>query len=320
MGGTTNHLEGVFENGPALTKVQFDELYDRLKTWSDYSSTTLERGALNHITPAIVQAAASNVQTGEIIPLALPWNTVSGPDNAKPAAHYMVSLAEFEAPEPTSNRDYIAVDYHGKAVSHMDAPTHIVYRGQIFGGKKSAEQVNTEGSNWASIDKTGPVVTRGVLLDAALLRAMDWLEPGTAIHASDVLAMEEKFGFKLQQGDCVLLRSGHFARRAKLGVWNPDNFSAGFHVDVMELFKERKVGVIGADGDSDVRPSPVTGVDSPIHVLALTCMGIPLLDNLQLEEIAKACAREKRWTFQIILAPLNIPRGTGSPLNPIAVL
>ena len=78
--------------------------------------------------------------------------------------------------------------------------------------------------------------------------------------------MEEKFGFTLSQGDCVLLRSGHFARRAELGVWDPSNFSAGFHVDVMELFKERKVSVIGADGDSDVRPSPVEGVHSPIHV------------------------------------------------------
>jgi kynurenine formamidase len=87
----------------------------------------------------------------------------------------------------------------------------------------------------------------------------------------------------------------------------------------MELFKERKISVIGADGDSDVRPSPVEGVGSPIHVLALPALGIPLLDNLQLEKLAETCSSLNRWTFQIILAPLNIPGGTGSPLDPVAV-
>ena len=87
----------------------------------------------------------------------------------------------------------------------------------------------------------------------------------------------------------------------------------------MDSNKERKVSVIGADGDSDVRPSPVEGVESPIHALALPGMGIPLLDNLQLEALSKMCLEQKRWVFQIILAPLNIPRGTGSPLNPVAV-
>lgn len=308
-----------FDNGPALTAKEFETLFDELKTWSDYAPQTLERGALNHITAEVVKNAASLVTKGHIVHMALPWNTVSGPDNAKPATHYMVSLAEFENPEPTSNRDFIGVDYHGKAVSHMDAPTHIVYRGDIFGGKKSSEFVTTQGSHWASIDKLGPVVTRGVLLDAALLRGLNYLEPGTAIRADDIIAMEENFGFTISKGDCVLLRSGHFARREAVGVWNPDNLSAGFHVDVMKLFKERKVSVIGADGDSDVRPSPVTGVESPFHALALPGMGIPLLDNLHLEELAKVCASEKRWIFQIILAPLNIPRGTGSPLNPVAV-
>ena len=310
----------TFDNGPLLTFKEFDRLYDSLKTWDEYSPETIERGALNFITSDVVLKATQSVKSGRIVHMGLPWNTISGPDNAKPATHYMVSLSQFEEPEPTSNRDFIGVDYHGKAVSHMDAPTHIVYRGELFGGKKSEEFVTTEGSHWASIEKLGPVVTRGVLLDAARLKGKEWLEPGTAVRAADILAMEEKFGFTIGQGDCILLRSGHFARRTSVGVWNPDNLSAGFHVDVMQLFKDRKVSVIGADGDSDVRPSPVTGVESPIHALALPGMGIPLLDNLDLEALGSACAEEKRWTFQIALAPLNIPRGTGSPLNPIAIL
>jgi kynurenine formamidase len=197
--------------------------------------------------------------------------------------------------------------------------THIAFNDQLFGGKSSSASVNASGSSWGTVDKLGPIVTRGVILDAARFAGLDWIEPGTAVHAEDILAYEKKFGFTIGSGDCVLLRSGHFARRAKLGVWDPSDFSAGFHVDVMKLLKDRKVSVIGADGDSDVRPSPVEGVGSPIHVLALPGLGIPLLDNLQLEAVAAKCAELKRWTFNIVISPLNIPRGTGSPINPIAI-
>jgi hypothetical protein len=49
-------------------------------------------------------------------------------------------------------------------------------------------------------------------------------------------------------------------------------------------------------------------------------MGMPLLDNLDLEPLAAACAAAGRYEFLLIVAPLVIPHGTGSPVNPIAVL
>jgi kynurenine formamidase len=78
--------------------------------------------------------------------------------------------------------------------------------------------------------------------------------------------------------------------------------------------------MLGSDGDSDSRPSQVDGVASPIHALALAAMGLPLIDNASLEEIAHACAAHARWEFLFCLAPLRIPGGTGSPVNPLAVL
>lgn len=313
-------MSETINNGPAVSYNDFLSLFESIKSWNDYSPSSLERGALNFITPEIVKSAAQLVETGEIITMGLPWNTVSGPDNHKPALHYMTELSvDTPSEAPNCNKDFIGVDYHGKAVSHLDAMTHISFNDFLFGGKSSVASVNATGSSWSTVDKLGPIATRGVLLDAARFLDLEWIEPGTAVHAEDVLAYEKKFGFTIGQGDCVLLRSGHFARREKLGVWDPSDFSAGFHVDVMELFKSRKVSVIGADGDSDVRPSPVAGVGSPIHVLALPGLGIPLLDNLQLEATASKCAQLKRWTFNIVISPLNIPRGTGSPINPIAI-
>lgn len=309
----------AFDNGPSVTFEEFTSLFDRLKTWSDCDEALLERGALRYITPEVTRDAGSLVTTGEIAQMALAWNTVTDLDNTKPALHYMSELGEPGPLQPTCNKDFIGIDFHGKAASHLDAITHIAFNDQLFGGVSSKASVDATGSSWGTVDKIGPIVTRGVLLDIARHKNVEWLEPGTAVRASDVLAMEERFGFKLQSGDCVLLRNGHFARKRKLGTWDPTNLSAGFHVDVMELMRDREVSVIGADGDSDVRPSPVEGVDSPIHVLALPGLGIPLLDNLDLEPVAQQCASHNRWTFQIIVAPLNIPRGTGSPVNPVAV-
>ena len=270
-----------FDNGPKLSFAEFEQLFEKIKSWSSYDAKDLERGALNFITKESVKAAAAEVQTGEVVRMSLPWNTIASVDNTKPALHYMSEQGDVELPEPTTNKDFIGVDFHGKAVSHFDAFTHIAYKNQLFGGK---------------------------------------IEPGTAVRTADILAAEKKFGFTLRHGDAVLLRSGHFKRREDVGIWDPHNLSAGFHCEVMELFKERKISVIGADGDSDVRPSPVDGVGSPIHVLALPGLGIPLLDNLYLENIGDVCARNNRWTFLLTLAPLNIPRGTGSPLDPVAVL
>ena len=78
--------------------------------------------------------------------------------------------------------------------------------------------------------------------------------------------------------------------------------------------------MLGSDGNSDTAPSTTDGVAFPIHVLALNAMGVHLLDYLQLEELAAACASEGRWEFLFAGAPLRIVGGTGSPLNPLAIL
>jgi kynurenine formamidase len=186
---------------------------------------------------------------------------------------------------------------------------------------RSTEAFSALGSRWADVTSlANGIVVRGVLVDMARVRGVDWLEPGTPVGPDDLLEAEQTLGFELAPGDALLLRSGHVARRARLGPWDSGLLSAGLHVDAMPLIAERGVVVLGGDGDSDVRPSPVPGVHSPIHALALTALGITLLDNLDLEGLSEACARHGRYEFLLMVAPLVVPRGTGSPVNPVAVL
>ncbi len=48
-------------------------------------------------------------------------------------------------------------------------------------------------------------------------------------------------------------------------------------------------------------------------------MGLWLMDNMQLEDVAEAANRYGRHEFQFVLSPLRIIGGTGSPANPLAI-
>jgi hypothetical protein len=57
----------------------------------------------------------------------------------------------------------------------------------------------------------------------------------------------------------------------------------------------------------------------PFHIGALVGQGLWLIDNMNLEDIARACAERNRWEFMLTLAPLRLRNVTGSPVNPIAL-
>lgn len=314
-------LSADIGNGPAVSRREFDALFEAVRTWGQWAPA--DRGAWNRVTADHVRRATAAVRSGTVVPTALPWNTRPGPDNRKPALHHMTDLGDVEAPEapePRTHKDFIAADYHGKGVTHLDALCHIAYRGQLYDGRTANEAVDSAGARFGAVSTLGPLVTKGVLLDLPAVLGIRWLEPGRAVHAKDIVAAEKALGVTIGEGDAVLLRSGHVRRRAELGAWDPDTASAGFHVDAVPLLAERGIALLGGDGDSDVRPSPVDGVHSPVHALAITAMGVPLLDNLDLEALSAATAEAGRHEFMFVVAPLNVPGGTGSPVTPVAVL
>ncbi len=77
--------------------------------------------------------------------------------------------------------------------------------------------------------------------------------------------------------------------------------------------------MIGSDGVSDVMPSGVAGRANPLHELVLVGLGMPILDNLDLDALAKVALEQRRSSFLYVGAPLRVVGGTGSPLNPLAV-
>jgi kynurenine formamidase len=251
------------------------------------------------------------VKNGVTVSLAHNVLTEKAEDNANPFEHTM--LRGF-------SMDRYAVSYHGYAHSHIDALCHILYKDQTYNGYARAE-VNTEkGCTKLGIDnlKNG-IVTRGILIDIPRLRGVEYLEPGTALYVEDLEAWEKKAGVKISSGDAILVRTGRWARRAKLGPWNVGQGAAGLHASVAPWVKERGVAFVGGDAAQDVVPSQVEGLALPVHTLFITAMGINLLDNQDLEALGETAARLNRWEFMLTIAPVPVTGGTGFPLNAIAM-
>jgi kynurenine formamidase len=231
-------------------------------------------------------------------------------DNPSPFEHTM---------NPGLFMDTYKVSYHGYAHSHIDALCHILYKDLTYNGYPRAE-VNTEkGCTKLGIDnlKNG-VVTRGILIDIPRLKNVPYLEPGTAIYAEDLEAWEKKAGVKVSSGDAVLVRTGRWARREKLGPWNVAQSAAGVHASVAPWFKARGVAFAGSDAALDVTPSLVEGTNLPVHTLFINAMGIHLLDNQDLEALSATTAKLNRWEFMLTIAPVPVTGGTGFPLNALA--
>ena len=88
--------------------------------------------------------------------------------------------------------------------------------------------------------------------------------------------------------------------------------------EMLSWLKERGAAILGSDAASDVFPSGVEGETHPVHVLVLVALGMPIFDNMDFEDLAAEAARQNRWEFLVTAAPIRVPGGTGSPLNPIA--
>jgi kynurenine formamidase len=120
-------------------------------------------------------------------------------------------------------------------------------------------------------------------------------------------------------GDLLFVRVGHRLRRDELGPWDAARSRAGLQPQAVEYLAEREVAALGSDSNSDPAPSGVDGVAFPVHVLAINALGMHLVDYLQFEDLVPACEAAGRWSFLCVIAPLRLPGGTGSPVNPVAI-
>ena len=169
-----------------------------------------------------------------------------------------------------------------------------------------------------NIDKAqNGVVTRGVLLDITAVKGKEWLEAGETVSIDDLEAAEKAQGVRLEEGDALCLRLGWYKRRNELGA--PASGRPGLHAETLPWLYERGISILAADASQDAEPSGYPVIGLPIHRVGIVAMGLWLIDNCNLEELAATCQRLTRYEFQFVLSPLRMQGGTGSPANPLAI-
>src|SRR5712692_251839 len=301
------------------TEAEFQQAMKDLSNWGRWGQDDV-LGAANLITPAKRRQAAALVKEGITVSLEHPIFQEEVIDGR---GH----LERTVTVRPTGSSDVYAFSgtYHGSTISHLDAINcHMVHDGKGYNGR-SWEDVQAAGGcpKGDIMALKDGIFTRAVLFDATLLpgkAGQGWIEPGTAIHYQDLEALEKIEKVKVSDGDVILLHTGRWKRRAALGPWKTSEGVAGYHADVAFFLKERGVSFIGADEFNDVSPTTLPqSVGLPVHKLAIVALGVDIFDNLDLERVSETAKRLNRYEFLFSAAPLQVEKGTGSPLNPIAI-
>jgi kynurenine formamidase len=300
---------------PLVTKAEYERWQVELSNWGRWGKDD-ELGTLNLITPAKRKQAVSLVKDGVSISLASNESNEKEPDNPCPIEWSMITATQSTA------MDRVAFPcIHGAGHTHLDSFAHIFFDGKMWNGYSVGGLVTMErgaAKNSILTMKDG-IVTRGVLYDIARLKGLPYLEPGTRIFPEDLEAWEKKTGVKAMAGDALLLRWGRWTRRAKLGPWPINDAMAGFDNSIIPWLKKRDIAILGWE-TPDYAPHPPGDLPpSAVHNFALTILGIHLLDRADFDKLGEAAAARNRWEFMLTIAPLPIPRGTGSPVNPIAM-
>lgn len=300
---------------PLVSQEQFDRWLVELSNWGRWGPDD-ELGAFNLITPARRAAAAGLVSEGFTVSLASNAQDHESVDVPCPVEWSMVRATR------TGASDRIAYPcIHGPGTTHLDAFAHVFFDGRMWNGYDVDGLVTMEGGaakNSILTMKDG-IVTRGVLYDIPRLKGVPWLEPGTRITVEDLEAWEERAGVRAGPGDAFLVRWGRWARQDALGPFDTGLEAAGLDNNVIPWLKERDVAVAGWETPG-YAPQPEGDLPrTALHNFALTILGIQILDRADFQALAAAAAERNRWEFLVTIAPLPIPNGTGSPVNPIAM-
>ncbi|MDA2815149.1 cyclase family protein [Nocardiopsis sp. RSe5-2] len=294
-------------------------------------------GALNLITPGAVMRGLAAAREGRVLSLAQPIEgaTASGRPARVPhmagrplPQHYMAVDGGDQAagaPSLPGGRrvadDALVLSPHG-TTTHMDALCHMWAGERMYNGHP-AGRVGSRGASRLGVEHAAArgVLTRGVLFDAARHRGAARLGPDDRVGAADLEAMP---GARLlAPGDAAVVRTGWpLAWEEDPGLYR--GAQPGLDGSAVRWLAARDAAVVvcdntgvqalGADG------GPVDAPEDDAHLVLLWRHGVPLVEMARLEGLGSELAGAGRADFLLVVAPLPVGGGTGSPVNPLAVL
>ena len=288
-----------------------DVQHPGLSNWGRWGEND-QRGSLNLITPDIVRLAAGLVSTGKVYSLSMPLETEGPQWPARHKTWKVTSHRSVGTAKPGAADDIVTM--HSHSGTHIDALSHYFYDSHLYNGYKTLDHVASQGITRNSIDNVPALVGRGVLLDIAAWKGVDNLPIGTAVTAADLDACAAAQGVEIRSGDILLVRTG-WIRMFEQDRTVYDSGEPGIDASTLPWLQAHDIVAVGADNAAvEVFPEyPPTKL--PVHESAIRDLGIYLMENFNLE----ALSADKVYECLLVIAPLQLTGGAGSPINPIAI-
>jgi kynurenine formamidase len=201
-----------------------------------------------------------------------------------------------------------AITMYTHVGTHVCSLNHLGHDGRFWNGW--TEESHLGSRSWRVGGNYPPIVARGVLLDVAGTKATDCLPDSYRIDQSDLI---EAGGSRIERGDLVLVRTGRMSR------WgDPEAFMStppGLGLEAAHwLAEEAQAMCVGVDAGGEALPPEEEGSFLPVHSYLLADAGMPIFENLWLEDLAASEITE----FAFVALPLKLLGSTGLPVRPVA--
>ena len=302
-----------------LTEEELRVYYFEDNNWGRWGSDD-QVGAVNLITAEKRIAATRLVRSGRLVSLSREFPKTSALNNPWPAQHFV----RWPEPEEGSyTQDYIGILFHGAAATHLDALCHEWGPKGMWNGRDPHQMLTPDGVKWGSVEHWKEhIVTRCVLLDIPKHRGEPFVTHDKPVHWWELEDIAKEEGVTIGPGDAMAVYCGREAyNRANVHPWGTglgegrDEPRAGVHVSCVKFIRESDCSLFLWDM-KDSRPN---GFPRWARISMIELLGIGMVDNALHEPLAKACAEEGRYEFMLMVSPLLVVGGTGSPVNPLAM-
>jgi kynurenine formamidase len=284
-------------------------------------------GATNRITPAVTKAAAAEIQTGAVVPMA--YDLVDGVPlfgtrftKTMLTTFAMVPGAEYGKNKLSYMEDtYLSQSHVG---THIDGMGHIGIQDCYYNQTPMGKFVTQNGIKKLGLEHLKTFATRGVVLDmvkvfqeANKLRTnaacrTPCLDGGTVITPADIQAALKMYDVTLREGDAVFIHTGwgDLFKQFPAQNANYNKSEAGIGKAAAQWLADQKVVLVGADNWAvEVIPSEDAQEAFPVHALLLTDNGIHIIENVRTDLIAAEAASSKRATFFL---SMTVPKAAGT--------
>ena len=274
-----------------------------------------ERGAANLMGPEAVLRATKLIRQGKVFELGKELTTTMPFVGERRFSMQLKRTSNPAASNKQRSNEEIVTTEIGQVGTQFDALNHQGIGDLLYNCFKNDDIATRNGFTKLGVEKVGALFTRGVMIDIAGFKGVEMLAIDYEITVQDLQDAMAKQGVSLGQGDAVLIRTGWGL------LWGKDNAKfvsgqPGIGATAAEWLAKQNVMLIGSDNwGIEIFPNPDKQIRLPVHAITLVVNGIFLLENMDLEALAK----DKAYEFAFIVEPLKIKGGTGSTVAPIAV-